>query len=66
MATDPNEPPAHKIPKEFPLPPGYLPTSTESPTMPPQPQLPDGASSDSYKGEIENEDDDPVGKPPRM
>ena len=63
MATDPNEHPAHKVPEQFPLPPGDLPPSTEPPTLPPQPQPPD---VDRYRGEVENEEDDPVGKPPRL
>lgn len=66
MATDPNEHPAHKVPEQFPLPPGDLPPSTEPPTLPPQPQLPDGSGVDPYRGEVENEEDDPVGKPPRL
>lgn len=66
MATDPNEHPAHKVPEKFPLPPGDLPPSTEPPTLPPQPQLPDGSGVDPYRGEVENEEDYPVGKPPRL
>lgn len=64
MATDTNEHPAHRVPETFPLPPGDLPPSTEPPTMPPQPQLPQ--SSNPYRGEVEDEGADPVGKPPRL
>ena len=65
VATDPNEHPAHRVPETYPLPPGDLPPSTEIPTMPPQPQLPQSSSPD-YAGEVEDEDGDPVGQPPRM
>lgn len=63
MATDPNEHPAHKVPETYPLPPGDLPPSTETPTIPPQPQLPQ--SGPDYVGEIEDEGADPVGPSPR-
>jgi len=66
MATDPNEHPAHKVPEEFPLLPSDLPPSTEPPTLSPQPQLPNGSCVDPCRGEVENEEDDPVGRPPRM
>lgn len=63
MATDPNEHPAHKVPETYPLPPGDLPPSTETPNIPPQPQLPQ--SGPDYVGEIEDEGADPVGLSPR-
>lgn len=66
MATDPNQHPAHQVPEEFSLPPGDLPPSTKQPTLPPQPQLPEGSGLDPYAGEVEDEDADPVGQPPRM
>ena len=66
MATDPNEHPAHVVPKKFPLPPGDLPPSTEPLTTPPQPILPSGSGPRNYSGEVENEDGDPVGLPPRL
>ena len=66
MATDPNEHPAHKVPETFPLPPGDLPPSTEQPSLPPPPQLPEGGGSNPYAGEVENEEGDPVGCPPRL
>lgn len=66
MVTDPNEHPAHKVPETFPLPPGDLPPSTEQPTMPPQPQLPQSSAEGPYAGEVEDESGDPVGKPPRL
>lgn len=40
MATDPNEHPAHKVPETYPLPPGDLPPSTETPTIPRSPSSP--------------------------
>lgn len=64
MSTDPNEHPAHRVPETFPLPPGDLPPSTEAPTLPPQPQLPQ--SGQDNVGEVEDEGSDPVGQPPRM
>lgn len=64
MATDPNEHPAHKVPETYPLTPGDLSPSTETATIPPQPQLPQ--SGPDYVGEIENEGADSAGTPPRM
>jgi hypothetical protein len=64
MATDPNQHPEHQVPDNLPLPPGNLPPSTEQPTLPPQPQLPQSGSD--YAGEVEDEEADPVGQPPRM
>ncbi|WP_291506863.1 hypothetical protein [Acidovorax sp.] len=62
---DPAEHPAHQVPEHLPLPPGDLPPS-EQPTMPPQPQLPTGSGPGPYAGEVENEEGDPVGQPPRV
>jgi hypothetical protein len=62
---DPAEHPAHQVPEHLPLPPGDLPPS-EPPAMPPQPQLPTGSGHGPYLGEVENEEGDPVGRPPRM
>lgn len=62
---DPAEHPAHRVPEHLPRPPGDLPPS-EQPTMPPQPQLPTGSRPGPYLGEVENEEGDPVGQPPRM
>ncbi|MFY3385247.1 hypothetical protein [Paracidovorax sp. MALMAid1276] len=71
MPTDPNEHPAHKVPEQFPLPPGDLPPgdlppSTDKPTLPPQPSLPPASQGGPYAGEKEDEAGDPVGKSPRM
>lgn len=66
MSTDPNEHPAHRVPEQFPLPPGDLPPSNLPPTLPPQPILPPSSGGGPYVGEEEDEAGDPVGKPPRM
>ncbi|MBX9831913.1 MAG: hypothetical protein K2X78_02580 [Burkholderiaceae bacterium] len=65
MATDPNEHPAHRVPEQYPLPPGDLPPSTEQPTLPQQPQLPQSNAADSLS-DVEDESEDPVGLPPKM
>ena len=62
MATDPNEHPAHRVPETFPLPPGDLLPSTETPALPAQPQL--ALSGPDYVGEVQDEGGDPVGQPP--
>lgn len=58
VATDPNE---HRpqSPRDLPATAGRLATSTEIPSLPPQPQLPQSSSRD-YAGEVEDEDGDPV------
>lgn len=66
MVTDPNEHPAHVVPEKFPLPPGDLPPSSEPLTIPPKPDLPQSSAPNPYAGEVENEDGDPVGLPPRL
>lgn len=65
MATDPTEHPVHQVPEELPLPPGDLPPSTEQPTIPQQPQLPESTETDNLR-EVEDESGDPVGLPPKM
>jgi len=61
MASEPND---HTIPEKSPVPPGDMTPSKETPTFPSQNQVPNN-DADPYKGEVEDEDDDPVGKPPR-
>lgn len=61
MASEPND---HTIPENSPVPPGDMTPSKETPTFPSQNQVPNN-DADPYKGEVEDEDDDPVGKPPR-
>lgn len=67
MATDPTDHPLHKVPEDLPRPPGDLPPGNTPPASPAQPggaSRPPGPGP--YSGEIENEDADPVGAPPRM
>lgn len=63
MATDPKDHPLHSVPEDLPRAPGDLPPSTEPPALPPQQPPPEPSP---YSGEIENEDADPVGTPPRL
>jgi len=73
MATDPKDHPLHQVPDNLPRPPGDLPPSTDQPApAPSQPQpVPAGGSAGNsgpspYAGEVEDENADPVGQPPRM
>jgi hypothetical protein len=65
MTTLPNED-STPIPEKFPGSPREPSHTDETPMFPSKPELPDGADADPYQGEVENEEDDPVGKPPRM
>lgn len=56
----------HTIPDKSPVPPGDMTPSKETPTFPSQKQGINNDDEDPYKGEIEDEDDDPVGKLPRL
>lgn len=55
----------HTTPEKSPVPPGDMTPSKETPTFPSQKQVPNSDDVDPYKGEVEDEDGDPVGKPPR-
>ena len=59
------EPIDHTIPEKSPVPPGDMTPSEETPTFPSPNQVPNNDDADPYKGEVEDEDEDPVGKPPR-
>jgi hypothetical protein len=63
MATEPND---HTFPEKSPVTPGDMTPSKETPTFPSQKQVPNNDEVDPYKGEVEDEDDDPVGKLPRL
>lgn len=63
MVTEPID---HTIPEKSPVPPGDMTPSKETPTFPSQKQVPNNDDADPYKGEVEDEDDDPVGKLPRL
>lgn len=65
MAIDPKDDRLHQVPDNLTSPPGDQPPGTVQLITPQQRQT-TITGSGPYAGEVEDEDSDPVGKPPRM